>query len=407
MQSGDVLYDHLRRSIARQRMLFRSTLILNPVENIPFEDDIVVTSGFLHGLYNSDKPRERRDRMATPIQFAGRRRIERDSRWVYDSWAKALRAADVTLRLLSGLHAHIVLFMALARPGDTVLLLPVGAGGHVSEKSILERLGLNVVEMAVDNEAMGVDIARTLLLHEKHKPHLLFVDRSEGLVVEEFSPLLANSNCISIFDASQYLTNVLCGDHPNPLEIGFDYLVSSVHKNFPGPQKALLATNSRTEDWQRILRGISTFVSNMHTGNTYAASLTLCRQEWLAEYSKRMLRCAVLLEDELSARGVPAVLRPRDLPPTHHVWIRERSREHAFETYESLERCRILTNYRLLPYKLGHGIRLGLSAAVRLGLTDSDIPQLAQLISEIRKRGATSSLRHEARRYNEEIWRRA
>ncbi|MDX6306974.1 MAG: glycine hydroxymethyltransferase, partial [Nocardioidaceae bacterium] len=187
----------------------------------------------------------------------------------------------------------------------------------------------------------------------------------------------------------------------------FDYMVASVHKNFPGPQKALLATRSDDDVWQGILRGVSTYVSNMHAASIYAAGLTLARTEWLAAYSRTMLQTAVRLEDELLDRGVPVVRRRRDVPPTHHVWIREDNREVAFATYERLERCRIMTNFRKLPYSLGFGLRLGMSAAARVGLREADLPVLAALIAEIRRFGATSELRRRARTFNEMLWARA
>jgi len=144
----------------------------------------------------------------------------------------------------------------------------------------------------------------------------------------------------------------------------------------------------------------------MHSTSIYAAGFTLSRSEWLAEYSQRMLTVSVLLEDELNARGVPVVRRPRDLPPTHHVWIREPDRDHAFTTFERLERCRIMTNFRKLPYSLGYGLRLGVSAAVRVGLVESDVPDLAGLIAEVRASGATPTLRHRATAFSEMLWSR-
>ena len=114
----------------------------------------------------------------------------------------ALGAADVTLRILSGLHAHTTLFMAMAKPGQTVLLLPIRAGGHLSGKAIVERLGLRAVEMAVDDDAMSIDLLGTLDLCESEKPDYVFVDRSEGLVYEDFSPLAKVDGSITIFDSS-------------------------------------------------------------------------------------------------------------------------------------------------------------------------------------------------------------
>ncbi len=402
----DQTADKLRESVARQDRILRSSLILNPVENVPFAADIEVASSTLHGLYNTDKSRSREQRLQTDMQFSGRRALERDSRTIYDEWAKALRAADATLRVLSGLHAHIVMFMAISEPGQSVLLLPERAGGHTSAHSILTRLGLEVIEMAVDDKNQQVDIASTLDRCKGRRPDFVFVDRSEGLVVEDFATLTDLPLQASIFDGSQYLTNILSGDHPNPFDSGFDLIVASVHKNFPGPQKALLATRSQTDLWSRLLRGISTFVSNMHSTSTYAAGLTLGRSEWLCVYSKRMLSCAVSLENELSDRGVPVVIRPPDRLPTHHLWLQEPTKEDAYNTYEALERCRILTNFRKLPYGLGFGLRMGVNAAVRIGLEEDDIPQLADLITGVRADGPSPSMKALSKEFNESIWER-
>jgi len=402
----DDLADRLRTSLARQEDLLRRSLVLNPVENVPFEADLNPASGLLHGLYNSDKQRKRPERINTPLQFAGRQAMEADSREIYAAWARALGAEDATLRLLSGLHAHIVLFMAMAQPGEKALLLPVTAGGHVSGKAILERLGLEIVDMVVDEPNQRIDIPQTLEVFRAEKPDYVLVDRSEGLVYEDFSQLAQLPGATTIFDASQYLTNVICGHHPNPLGWGFDLLVASVHKNFPGPQKALLATRKADSRWQRILAGVSVFVSNMHITSSYAAGLTLTRTSWLKEYSERMLDIAQLLEEELALRDVPVVRRPAGLPPTHHIWIQEGDREQAFETYERLEQCQILTNFRQLPYSLGFGLRLGTTTISRLGITAAEIPTLADLIAGIRSSGSTAQLQDAARRFSEMLWAR-
>lgn len=397
----------LLASLAHQQRELRSTLVLNPVENFPFKDDLAVASGPLHGLYNSDKHRIRGERMDTVTQFAGRRDLERDTRQIYEAWATALQADDVTMRALSGLHAYIVLFMSVARIGQSVMLLPVEAGGHVSARPILERLGLQVLDMVVDESRMSVDIDATMALCETTPPDFILVDRSEGLVVEDFSRLTSVPGVTTVFDASQTLTQIVCGDHPNPLQVGFDLLVATTHKNFPGPQKALLATREADSTWQAVLAGLATFVSNMHTTSTYAAGLTLTRTTWLARYSREMLDVALRLEDELAARTVPVVRRARDKPSTQHIWIAQEDRATAFAAYEELEKSSILVNYRKLPYSLGYGLRLGTSAAVRIGMTVTDVPELASLIATILREGAQESLTRDARTFAASIWARA
>jgi len=398
------LGEHLVRSLARQEQIFRSTLILNPVENIPFAEDLIPAAGFLHGLYNTDKLRTAQQQKDTIIQFSGRRQISRDVRQVYKAWAVALGAADVSMRLLSGLHAHTTIFMASSRPGQKVLLLPESAGGHISTKAILERLGLIVIEMEIDKSKMGVDVEATIAIARTTNPDFIFVDRSEGLVYEDFTDLIRAVDAPAIFDASQYLTNILAGDFENPFGMGFDYIIATLHKNFPGPQRALLAAKEADTKWQEILSAISIYVSNMHVYGIYTAGLALGRDVWLRNYSHQMLRNALRLESELAIRGIDVVRRPSNRPPTHHIWVRSPNRDLAFDHFKSLERARILVNFRKLPYGLGHGLRLGLSAATRIGLKDDHIPELAEILCCIITQGATSGNRARARKFNEMLW---
>ncbi len=117
-----------------------------------------------------------------------------------------------------------------------------------------------------------------------------------------------------------------------------------------------------------------------------------------------MLDVAVLLEKHLAELDVPVVQRRTDLPPTHHLWIQGSSREDAFESYERLESAGILTNFRLLPYSLGYGLRLGVTAAVRLGLAEPDVPRLAELIAQVRRRGPVRSLVEDVHLLSESLW---
>jgi glycine hydroxymethyltransferase len=406
MDSAEALAAALARSLVRQERISRSTLILNPVENYPFADDIAPASGFLHGLYNTDKVRTRAQQLDTRLQFAGRGRIAYDSRRIYRKWAEALQAEDVTLRLLSGLHAHATVFMSCARAGERVLLLPEHAGGHISTKSILERLGLDVIDIVADDAAMKIDLCATISAAREGKPDWIFIDRSEGLVYEDFSDLVCDLRLPAIFDGSQYLTNILAGDFISPFSMGFDYLLATLHKNFPGPQKALLACRKKSERWSEILSGISTFVSNMHVFSNYSAGLAINRMPWLRTYSRNMGLCALALEGCLASQDCDVIHRPDNSPATHHVWIRFPTREAAFSAFESLERCRILVNFRKLPYNLGFGLRLGLNSAVRIGFKEGDAPFLASIIVDIIRDGATNHHRVRARAFNEDIWSR-
>ena len=386
----------LRQSIQLMEKQFEDSLILNPVENIPFTNILTPSISYMHGLYNTDTLRNDEQKYQSKLQFSGREQVTMDIKSIYEMWSKLLKAESISMRLLSGLHAHIVIFMGVTNIGDKVLFLPEKAGGHTSGRAILERLGLNIQEIPYDCKEHKIDKEKCLNLIADFNPDIIFVDRSEGLVYEDLTWLGECNNCYKIFDASQYLTNIICNDYKSPFDMGFDLIITTLHKNLPGPQRALVCSKCDDEIWHKLRSKISCYVSNMHYYTIYSAGLLLDYTENLKMLSRIMLNSAVLLESELLNADVPMIKRATNAsnPPTHHCWINPPTQEKAFELYLNLEKIGLLANYRLLPYNIGYGLRIGLSGAVQSGLRESDIPYLAELISRAYKQGFNCSLKN-------------
>ena len=391
-------------SLKKQKEEFDNALILNPVENVPEQYILEPCSTFLHGLYNTDTLRTNEQKINSKIQFSGRTQITEDINHIYSIWNEIMGAEAMSMRLLSGLHAHIVLFMSISDIGEKVLALPEKAGGHLSSYSILKRLGLEIRDIPYDCSAMKIDRDKCIKEIQDFRPNIIFVDRSEGLVYEDLTWLgQCNTDfpCYKIFDASQYLTNIICKDYISPFDMGFDLILSTMHKNLPGPQRAFVCTKNLDRMWERLRSGISTYVSNMHVFSIYSAGLLLKDYDKLKLLSKNMLDNACLLETELQKRNVPIIRRHTDLnsPPTHHCWIGPLEKLNAFDLYSALEKMGILTNYRLLPYDIGYGLRLGLSAATNCGLKSTHIPELADIIAITYKNGYNSENAYKCRNF--------
>lgn len=369
-------------------MVQSSQLILNPVENLPL---YVADRSYecVHGLYVSDKEKTDEAMKSSKIAFSGRTELNQKVRQIYSEWACSLNVKNLSMRLLSGLHAHIVLFMGLGAIGETVMLLPEVAGGHYATKGILTRLGYRVVDMVPDCDRYCVDVDKTLSVMKQEKPSYLFVDRSEGIQYENYSSLLSETpdSVYCVFDASQYLTNILCGDFTSPFDMGFDLMMATLHKNFPGPQKALVCSKYDSPEWDRVLAATSSYVSSLHIETTLLAGEVLDHGDLLRQYSSLMLDNSVRLEQELLRLGLPVVPKDASLTPTHHIWLRIDDEARAFSFFKAMESCSLLVNYRKLPYKLGMGIRMGTSAATLQGLNANNVPALAQLISDVYRYG--------------------
>lgn len=361
--------------------LINKSLILNPVENLPliFGNPSIAK---LQGLYITDKNRNDLQKKDAKILFGGRENYIDYIMLIYDIWKTVLGAEDITMRPQSGLNAHLLMFLGLGIVGDKVMLLPEEGGGHFSTHKILKRIGFEIINIPLDYNKKCVDIEETIRIQQKENCRFLFIDRSEGLIYEDFTELCSRFHGYKIFDASQYLTNIIFKQFKSPFDMGFDLIISTLHKNFPGPQKALLCTNNKNStEWKSIMQTMYDCVSNIHADKIIQAAIIL-QNPYLEIYSKDMISNAKILEKEMNNIGIPVISRDVDQVWTHHLWIEFENKDTAYRAYKNLEKNGILVNYRLLPYNIGYGLRLGTNCATIQGLAPCNIPQLAQYFSE-------------------------
>lgn len=365
-------------------------LILNPTENFP----MYMRKNFnnISGFYVSDEIRTADNK----IIFAGRNEYTLQLNKYKNNWCNVLNSADIDIRFLSGLHAHIITFMSLGNVGETILLLPECAGGHYSTEKILKRLGYNVINMIPDNLNHCIDVNKTTQLIEIHKPKYAFVDRSEGLYYEDFSWIKDTNIPYCIFDCSQYLTQIVSKDYISPFEWGFDLLLSSTHKNYPGVQKAFLATKNKDKYWKKIENGSATYISNSHPSEMFEIAQSITQINDIKKYSKYMLNISDKFETELYSHDFPVVPKDSTKIHTQHIWATFRNKENCYNTFLNLEKLGFLTNYRLLPYNLNYGLRLGVGAAIQQGLREDNLSDLALLFSKCYNYGLSKSLEYDA-----------
>lgn len=358
------------------RKEFDQALILNPTENIPWKCDEDVL--FTEGLYIPEDSRDKDSKVC----FGGRSQLRDIMTSLYNGWEHALGARASSFKLYSGLHAHIILFMSIANIGDKVLILPEKAGGHYATAQILQRLGLSVKECIADETHFCVDIIKTKDIIAQWNPDFIFIDRSDGLYYEDFSWMSVYQNVYKVFDASQYLSHILAGDYKNPFDMGMNLILTTLHKNYPGPQKAAFFTRECDSVWYQLEIGIASYVSNSHPMEIFKAVLTLPHKDIIQKYSQQILKNTSTLEDSLLNNGVPVIKRGCTYPMTQQVWIPAPDDTTGYHLFKRLEQMHLLTNYRMLPYNLGRGLRLGTAAATRQGLTPASADLIGNLIAE-------------------------
>ena len=379
-------------------------LILNPTENLP---ELIYTpkNRCIQGLYIDELVDSENLLKSKTVLFSGHSGLQQDITYCQETWQNLLQADHVSLRLLSGLHAHTVTFMGIGKIGDTVLLLPAEAGGHHSAKKILQRLGYQIIDMAVDYENHSIDIPATIEIIKTQQPEFIFVDRSDGLNYEDFSPLTKVRNTCNIFDASQYLTHIISQQYKSPFQMGFQIMLSSLHKNFPGPQKAIICSKGGEKYWDRLALAMNTYISSAHPAAIIHAG-TLIKEdlEYIQSYGTLMLQNTKILEEELHRYNIPMVERKHDLPITQQIWIPCGSSDEAYRYFRTFEHYNILLNYRQLAYHLGYGLRIGTAAATLCGLRPDHCEQLAYYMKAIYYNHITNGIEKELQHFIDSIW---
>ena len=263
------------------------------------------------------------------------------------------------------------------------MVLPEVCGGHFATEEILKNIGAHTYQMVCDSQNLCVNSKKTLQLIESEKINYVFVDRSEGLYYEDFSWLKDSYPCYKIFDASQYISSILCKRFLNPFDMGFDMIISTLHKNYPGPQKGLLAVKNKDDKvWNNYLTHAKTYISNTHPKAIADSLFPILNKETFETYCITCEKCINLLEDLLANFGIPVITRLKQLVPTQHIWILCQNKHESYKYYLKLEELGLLTNYRLLPYNLGYGLRIGLNASVLCGLNEKHISQLAEIMRD-------------------------
>jgi glycine hydroxymethyltransferase len=302
---------------------------------------------------------------------------------------KGLEAPYVSVRPLSGLSAMAVVFSAFAEPGARCLTLGAAQGGHSATAQVAARTGFEVTALPGDGPHR-VDLAAVTEMCGRLQPHLIYLDQSNGLFpyldLRELRAAVHRASPATVIhaDCSHYLGLVLGGVLPNPLHTGADTLSSSTHKTFPGPQKGLLATESR-ELWDRLSMSLGALVSSHHFGA--AASLGLALREFEGErgreYAHRTVQTARALGAELHRRGLPVHAAEDGYTQTHQLWLDPASAGLSPEAAAlRLEAVGIRVNeLPHLPGIEGPAIRLGVQEATWFGMGPRHAPELADLMT--------------------------
>lgn len=309
--------------------------------------------------------------------------------------------ADV--RLVSGTHANLATFkgLSLATKRRKMVVTPLSAGAHISHDytGLAGRvLGLENIEHAYSIEDMNIDPDGSAKIIRAAKPGIVTFGGSLFLFphpVRELREAAHEVGAYIVYDAAHVLGLIAGGEFQDPLREGADFITSSTHKTFPGPQGGVILANLVDERMEKAIRNVQFAIFPLSTSNTHLGRLpatgiaALELKIFGRELARRIVKNAQAAGQYLYENGLKVLGEKHGFTRSHQLAVDVRQYGGGRRIAEDLEKANIILNRNILPYddqnnrENPSGIRIGFQDVTRRGFTESDIKHLCDLMLDV------------------------
>ncbi|NWO08322.1 MAG: serine hydroxymethyltransferase [Alteromonadaceae bacterium] len=153
-------------------------------------------------------------------------------------------AAYANVQPHSGSQANSAVFMALLKPGDTVLGMSLAHGGHLTHGASVNFSGkiYNAVQYGINTDTGLVDYDEIEALAVEHKPKMIiagFSAYSQELAFARFREIADKVGAYLFVDMAHVAGLVAAGVYPDPVPHAH-VIATTTHKTLRGPRGGLI-----------------------------------------------------------------------------------------------------------------------------------------------------------------------
>lgn len=316
--------------------------------------------------------------------------------------AEVFGARYAEIRVPSGAIANLYGFMALAKPGDDIIVPPASIGGHVTHQAdgCAGLYGLHSRPAPVNADGYTVDLDGLRALAHEVRPKVITIGGSLNLFphpVREVREIADEVGARVLFDAAHQCGIIAGRAWPNPLDQGAHLMTMSTYKSLGGPPSGLIVTNDG-EIAQR-LEAIAFPGMTANFDASKAAALAMTMLDWRdfgQDYARAMLSTARRLAEALAAQGLPVYARSAGFTQSHQFALEAAAFGGGQTASKKLRRAGLLACGIGLPLSEVegdmNGLRIGTPELVRWGMTENDMPKLAGLIARALRSNAPEEI---------------
>ena len=304
---------------------------------------------------------------------------------------KLFGAEHVNVQPHSGSQANAAAYLALIKPGDTILGMDLSHGGHLTHGSRASFSGklYHAEFYGVDRESETIDYDAMARKADEVKPKLIIAGASAYPRFIDFARMREIADGVGAYllvDMAHIAGLVAAGEHPSPIPFA-DVVTTTTHKTLRGPRGAMIMC--REELGKKIDSAVFPGSQGGPLMHVIAAK-AVCFGEALTDefraYQHRTVLNAKALAASLSAHGIRLVSGGTD----NHLMLADvtGSGRCGAEVQELLEQANITANKNSIPFDtLGvrqtSGMRFGTPAVTTRGFGEAEMAQLGDMISRV------------------------
>ena len=294
----------------------------------------------------------------------------------------------------SGAQANGAVYLALIKPGDTILGMSLNSGGHLTHGAKPAQSGkwFNAVHYDVNPETGLIDYENVEKLALENNPKILIAGGSAYSRIinfKKFREIADKVKAYLLVDMAHFSGLVAGGAYPNPLEYA-DVVTSTTHKVLRGPRGGIILTNNE----ELIKKFNSAIFPGLQGGPLMhvVAAKAVCFKEALdpnfRTYAKQVVENAKTLTETFVKNNFKIFSGGTD---THLMLLDLREFKLTGKLAESsLGKANITCNKNSIPFDtqspmITSGVRLGTPASTTRGFTQKEFVLVGQLISKLLK----------------------
>ncbi|MBL4821136.1 MAG: serine hydroxymethyltransferase [Gammaproteobacteria bacterium] len=307
---------------------------------------------------------------------------------------KELFAADfANVQPHSGSQANAAVYMALMKPGDTVLGMSLADGGHLTHGANVSFSGriYNAVQYGLNSETGEIDYEQVDALAREHKPKMImagFSAYSRVIDWQRFREIADSVGAYFVVDMAHVSGLIAAGVYPSPVQIA-DVTTSTTHKTLRGPRGGIILAKSNPELEKKL--NFAVFPESqggplMHVIAAKAVCFKEAMEDEFKSYQIQVVKNAQIMADGFMQRGYDVVSGGTD----DHLFLLSLIKQDITgkDADAALGRANITVNKNAVPNDprtpfVTSGLRIGTPAATTRGFNETEMANLTSWMCDI------------------------